>query len=122
MKDTKGVIKSAIPLILEMISYMEESSDSIGELVKNIDLEDREIGDMLKQMTAAMDLAKNIAAGTDEQKRAIESTNKALENVNEAIGSIVSGIDEIVRSSGTIIENAAHLRDRAGESVNACEE
>lgn len=122
MKDTKGVIKSAIPLILEMISYMEESSESIGELVKNIDLEDREIGDMLKQMTAAMDLAKSIATGTDEQKRAIESTNKALENVNEAIGSIVSGIDEIVRSSGTIIENAAQLRDRAGDSVNAGEE
>jgi hypothetical protein len=47
---------------------------------------------------------------------------KNLENVNEAIGSIVSGIDEIVRSSGTIIENAAQLRDRAGDSVNAGEE
>lgn len=118
MKDTRGVIKSAIPLILEMISYMEESSDSIKELVKNIDLEDREIGDMLKQMNAAMELAKSIATGTDEQKRAIESTNLALENVNEAIGSIVSGIDEIVRSSGAIIDNAAQLRDKAGDSVN----
>jgi methyl-accepting chemotaxis protein len=117
MTDTRGVINSTIPLILGMIANMEKSSGSLKELQKSIDMEEREISVMLSQMDKSMTLSKNIATGTDEQKRAIENTNIALENVNEAIGGMVSGIDEIVNSSRKIIENAAQLKDKAGSSV-----
>ena len=117
MQDTRSVINSTIPLILAMIANMEKSSQSLKELQKSIDMEEKEINDMLSQMDTGMALSKNIATGTDEQKRAIENTNVALENVNEAIASMVSGIDAIVNSSKKIIENAALLKDKAGSSV-----
>lgn len=118
MTDTRGVINSTVPLILGMIVNMEKSSGSLRELQKSIDMEEQEISVMLSQMDKSMTLSKNIATGTDEQKRAIENTNIALENVNEAIGGMVSGIDEIVNSSRKIIENAAMLKEKAGSSIS----
>jgi len=118
MQDTRGVIGATIPLILDMIANMEKSSRSLQDLQKSIDLEEREISEMLIQMDKGMALSKNIATGTDEQKRAIENTNNALENVNAVIGTMVNGIDEIVNSSRKIIENAALLKEKAGDSVS----
>jgi len=117
MQDTRGVINTTIPLILNMIANMEKSFDSLKDLQNSIDLEEKEISGMLSQMDKGMTLSRNIASGTDEQKRAIENTNIALENVNEAISGMVSGIDEIVGSSRKIIENAAMLKEKAANSA-----
>ena len=117
MSGTREVINSTIPLIMSMIIKMEESSAKIEELQRSLKLEENQITEMIGQMSSTLTLSKNIATGTDEQKRAIENTNRAVENVNGIITAMVTGIHEIVDSSETIINNAGQLLDKAEKSA-----
>jgi methyl-accepting chemotaxis protein len=117
MTGTREVINSTIPLIMSMITKMEESSAKIEELQKSLKLEENQITEMIGQMGSTLTLSRNIATGTDEQKRAIENTNRAVENVNGIITAMVTGIHEIVESSDQIINNAGQLLDKAQKSA-----
>lgn len=117
MAGTRDVINSTIPLIMSMIRQMEVSSAKIEELQKSLKLEENQITEMIGQMGSTLTLSKNIATGTDEQKRAIENTNRAVENVNSIITAMVSGIHDIVISSDQIINNAGQLLDKAEKSA-----
>ncbi|HNX23770.1 MAG TPA: methyl-accepting chemotaxis protein [Spirochaetota bacterium] len=117
MSGTRDVINSTIPLIMSMITKMEESSAKIEELQRSLKLEENQITEMIGQMGSTLTLSRNIATGTDEQKRAIENTNRAVENVNSIITAMVTGIHEIVDSSDKIINNAGLLLDKAEKSA-----
>lgn len=117
MTGTREVISSTIPLIMSMITKMEESSARIEDLQNSLKLEENQIAEMIGQMSSTLTLSRNIATGTDEQKRAIENTNRAVENVNGIITAMVSGIHEIVESSEQIINNAGLLLDKSEKSA-----
>jgi methyl-accepting chemotaxis protein len=111
------VIKDSSSMIKDMINRMAGSTDNIKILQDSLMVEEKYINSIIKQMESNINLAKNIGAGTDEQKNAIESTSNALENLNDIVSEMVSEINDLAQSSRNIMENARDLMKKAEEAV-----
>lgn len=107
------VIQSAATIIKDMIEHMEESSNKIKILKESIFLEEKYTSHVIEQTVKNLNLAKNIGAGTDEQKLAIESTTQAVNHINETIADMIKGVNEIAESSQLIFFNARELLTKA---------
>jgi methyl-accepting chemotaxis protein len=80
-------------------------------------IEEKYINIIIEQMFRNIELSRNIGAGTDEQKNAIESANKAIEHVNELVSAMVEEIEELAETSQAILENATALMRKSEEAV-----
>lgn len=107
------VIKRTADLIKGLIGHMTESSNKIKVLQESILIEEKYIKIIIEQMFQNIDLAKNIGEGTDEQKRAIQSSSEAVEHVNRIVMEMAKEIHELTDTSNKILENATNLLDKA---------
>ncbi len=116
---TEGVevIKSTAEMVKGFIGNMAENSEKIKVLQESIMIEEKYINIIIEQMFRNIELSRNIGAGTDEQKNAIESANKAIEHVNELVSAMVEEIEELAETSQAILENATALMRKSEEAV-----
>lgn len=111
------VIKSTAENIKTLIHNMGASSGNIKVLQESIMIEEKYINIIIDQMFKNIELAKNIGAGTDEQKNAIGSTTKAIDHVNEIVAQMVKEIQSLADTSQRILENATDLLKVSEEAV-----
>ncbi|TAL35345.1 MAG: hypothetical protein EPN93_10670 [Spirochaetes bacterium] len=116
--DGVEVIRSSAQNIKGLISNMSESSNKIKLLQDSILVEEKFIKVIIEQMFKNIDLAKNIGMGTEEQKRAIQSTSEAIEHVNELVAIMVKEIHELAKSSAVILDHSKALIAKAEEAVS----
>ncbi len=116
-EDGVVVVKSTAGIIKGMISDIEESSNKIKTLKESIFVEEKYISVIIDQTYKNLTLARDIGIGTDEQKRAIESTTKAVDHINEMLADMVKGVNEIAQSSQRIFLNAEDLVHKAGQAA-----
>jgi methyl-accepting chemotaxis protein len=111
------VIQSTAGMVREMIERMNDSADKIRLLQESILVEEEQVGDIVRQTGANMELSRQIGIATDEQKKAIEASNRAIEDMNEMLGTMVNEIQEIAETTHGIYENAVELLQKTNESV-----
>jgi len=105
-------------IIKGMIGNMEDSTGTIQSLRQSIDDEERHIDAIIEQLTKNIDASRQIGQGTQEQRRAIESSATAIEYANEVIAKMAGDVAEIARASDTIFRNARDLLDEAQKSLD----
>jgi len=107
------VIRSTAEMLKNLIGKMAESSSKIKILQDSITVEEKYIKNIIAQMEKNVELAKNIGAGTEEQKAAIESSAKAIEHMNEVVAQMVDEIQQLAQTSQSILQNATALLEKA---------
>ncbi|MGQ9843898.1 MAG: methyl-accepting chemotaxis protein [Spirochaetota bacterium] len=107
------VIRSTANVLKSLIGRMAESSSKIKVLQDSITVEEKYIKNIIAQMEKNVELAKNIGAGTEEQKAAIESSAKAIEHMNEVVSQMVDEIQQLAQTSQSILQNATALLEKA---------
>jgi len=113
-----AVVQDAAVIIKGMIGNMEDSTGTIQSLRQSIDDEERHIDAIIEQLTKNIDASRQIGQGTQEQRRAIESSATAIEYANEVIAKMAGDVAEIARASDTIFRNARDLLDEAQKSLD----
>ena len=113
-----AVVQDAAVIIKGMIGNMEDSTGTIQSLRQSIDDEERHIDAIIEQLTKNIDASRQIGQGTQEQRRAIESSATAIEYANEVIAKMAGDVAEIARASETIFRNARDLLDEAQKSLD----
>jgi len=112
-----SVIKATAASTKGLIDGMGESSSKIKVLQESILIEEKYINIIIDQMFKNIELAKNIGSGTDEQKKAISSTNEAIEHVNEIVAEMVKEIGHLSQTSENILQNAVDLLEKSKEAI-----
>jgi methyl-accepting chemotaxis protein len=107
------VIRSTAEMLKNLIGKMAESSSKIKILQDSITVEEKYIKNIIAQMEKNVELAKNIGAGTEEQKAAIETSAKAIEHMNEVVAQMVDEIQQLAQTSQSILQNATALLEKA---------
>ncbi|MEW6525529.1 MAG: methyl-accepting chemotaxis protein [Spirochaetota bacterium] len=107
------VIRTTAEMLKDLIARMAESSSKIKILQDSVTVEERYIKNIIDQMEKNVELAKNIGAGTEEQKAAIEASAKAIEHMNEVVSQMVDEIQQLAHTSRSILNNATALLEKS---------
>ncbi|HXK65763.1 MAG TPA: methyl-accepting chemotaxis protein [Spirochaetota bacterium] len=107
------VIRTTAEMLKDLIARMAESSSKIKILQDSVTVEEKYIKNIIAQMEKNVELAKNIGAGTEEQKAAIETSAKAIEHMNEVVAQMVDEIQQLAHTSRSILDNATALLEKS---------
>lgn len=108
-----GVISGATDIVRVMIQSTDESSKRITQLKDGLTLEERHTSALVEQMKQNLDLAREIGAGTIEQKEAIGNSVRSVEYMNEMIRLMTSDIKSINDASQNMYRSARTLLEEA---------
>ncbi len=107
------VIRTTAEMLKDLITRMAKSSSKIKILQDSVTVEEKYIKNIIEQMEKNVELAKNIGAGTEEQKAAIEASAKAIEHMNEVVSQMVDEIQQLANTSRSILNNATALLEKS---------
>ncbi len=115
--ESVGVINTTAGMIRKMIANIEESTGHIQKLKDSIITEENYIDKVINQMGKNIELARSIGQGTEEQKRAIVSSNEAVQHLTSIVNRMVDNVRVLSESSGEILEHANKLHRKSEEDV-----
>lgn len=115
--ESVSVINTTAEMIRKMISDIEGSTSQIQNLKDSIITEETYIDKVIKQMAKNIELARSIGQGTEEQKRAIVSTNEAIQHLTSIVNRMVENVRILSESSSEILEHANKLQKKSEENT-----
>jgi methyl-accepting chemotaxis protein len=111
--ESVGVINTTAEMIRKMIADIEGSTSQIQMLKESIITEENYIDKVIIQMAKNIELARSIGLGTEEQKRAIMSSNEAVQYLTSTVNRMVENVRILSESSGKILESASKLHRKS---------